>query len=85
MALLTDLVIWGMEQGGLTSTIPTEIGTMTNLVFIDFDFNELTGPLVSRLNNNAIAWLWLKVEDCLTLTCYISLLVFFFLTSFDVH
>mmetsp|Transcript_44529 Transcript_44529/g.107865 ORF Transcript_44529/g.107865 Transcript_44529/m.107865 type:complete len:608 (+) Transcript_44529:2026-3849(+) len=49
MALLTDLVIWGMEQGDLTSTIPTELGTMTNLVFIDFDFNELTGPLPTEL------------------------------------
>jgi hypothetical protein len=46
MALLTDLAIWGMEQGTLSSTIPSEIGTMTNLVFIDFDFNQLTGSLV---------------------------------------
>ena len=56
MALLTDLVIWGMEQGGLTSTIPTEIGTMTNLVFIDFDFNELTGPLVSCFVHSHYEW-----------------------------
>ena len=49
MALLTDLAVWGMEQGGLSSTIPTEVGTMTNLVFMDFDFNALTGPLPTEL------------------------------------
>lgn len=49
MALLTDLAIWGMEQGGLTSTIPTEVGTMENLVFMDFDFNALTGSLPTEL------------------------------------
>ena len=35
----------GMERGGLSSTIPTEIGLLTKLVFIDLDFNELTGTL----------------------------------------
>jgi hypothetical protein len=32
MALLTDLAVWGMERGGLTGTIPTEVGVLTNLV-----------------------------------------------------
>jgi hypothetical protein len=49
MALLTDLAVWGMEQGGLTSTIPTVVGTLTNLVFLDFDFNNLTGSLPTEL------------------------------------
>lgn len=38
-----------MEQGALTSTIPTEIGILTNLIFVDFDFNQLTGTLSSEL------------------------------------
>jgi Leucine-rich repeat (LRR) protein len=38
-----------MERGGLTSTIPTEVGLMTNLIFIDLDFNALTGSLSSEL------------------------------------
>jgi Leucine-rich repeat (LRR) protein len=42
---LTDLAIWGMERGGLTSTIPTEIGLLTNLIFLDLDFNDLSGSL----------------------------------------
>jgi Leucine-rich repeat (LRR) protein len=43
------LAVWGMERGKLTSSIPTEIGKLTNLIFIDFDFNELTGSLSSEL------------------------------------
>jgi Leucine-rich repeat (LRR) protein len=38
-----------MEKGGLTSTIPTEIGLMSNLIFLDLDFNALTGSLSSEL------------------------------------
>jgi hypothetical protein len=38
-----------MEQGGLRSTIPTEIGVLTHLIFIDLDFNQLTGSLTSQL------------------------------------
>ena len=38
-----------MERGKLTSTIPTEIAKLTNLIFLDFDFNELTGTLTSEL------------------------------------
>ena len=34
---------------GLTSTIPTEIGGLTNLVFVDFDFNVLTGSIPSEM------------------------------------
>jgi hypothetical protein len=49
MGLLSMLTIWGMERGGLESTIPTEIGKLTNLIFIDFDFNELSGSLSSEL------------------------------------
>ncbi len=30
---------------GLSSTIPSEIGLLTKLVFMDLDFNELTGSL----------------------------------------
>ena len=41
MGLLSDLAIWGMERGGLEGTIPTEVGKLTNLVFMDFDFNAL--------------------------------------------
>lgn len=38
-----------MERGGLTSTIPTEIGLLTNLIFLDLDYNQLTGSLTSEL------------------------------------
>lgn len=38
-----------MEQGGLTGPIPTEVGLLTNLVFIDLDFNMITGSLSSEL------------------------------------
>ena len=34
---------------GLSSTIPSEIGTLTKLVFLDLDFNELTGSLPTSL------------------------------------
>ena len=38
-----------MERGGLTSTIPTEIEALTNLVFLDLDFNQLEGSLTTQL------------------------------------
>jgi hypothetical protein len=38
-----------MERGGLTGPIPTEIGILTNLIFLDLDFNALTGTLSSEL------------------------------------
>ena len=41
--------IWGMEQGKLQGTIPTEMGRLQNLIFIDLDFNELTGSLPTEL------------------------------------
>ena len=34
---------------GLSLTIPTEIGKLTNLVFLDLDYNELTGTIPSTL------------------------------------
>ena len=34
---------------GLTSTIPTEIGGLTNLLFIDLDFNKLSGSFPTQL------------------------------------
>jgi hypothetical protein len=43
------LTVWGMERGQLQSTIPTEIGKLTNLIFIDFDFNRLSGSLTTEL------------------------------------
>lgn len=49
MGYLTDLALWGMEQGRLNGTIPTEIGFLTNLVFLDFDFNELSGSLPTEI------------------------------------
>ena len=41
-----------MERGGLSSTIPSVLGQLTNLYFIDLDYNALTGtlpPEISRL------------------------------------
>jgi hypothetical protein len=38
-----------MQRGGLTSTIPTEIGRLTNLNVLDLDFNDLTGTLSAEL------------------------------------
>ena len=38
-----------MERGNLVSTIPTEVGLLTNLIFLDLDFNALTGSLTSEL------------------------------------
>lgn len=38
-----------MERGGLRGTIPTALGGLTNLYFIDLDFNQLTGSLPSEL------------------------------------
>jgi Leucine-rich repeat (LRR) protein len=63
--LLKDLEVWGMERGGLEGTIPTEVGALSNLIFIDLDFNALTGSITSQLlsltkleqldlNNNAM-------------------------------
>jgi len=34
---------------GLTSTIPTEIGRLTNLIFVDLDYNKLTGSIPTEL------------------------------------
>jgi hypothetical protein len=38
-----------MQEGGLTSTIPTEVGLLTNLSVLDLDFNDLTGTLSTEL------------------------------------
>ena len=38
-----------MERGTLTGTIPSEIGRLSNLIFIDLDFNQLTGTLPTQL------------------------------------
>ena len=38
-----------LERGGLGGKIPTEIGLLTNLFFLDIDFNHLTGSLPSEL------------------------------------
>lgn len=38
-----------MGRGGLTSSIPSTIGLLTNLIVLDLDFNELTGSLSSEL------------------------------------
>jgi len=38
-----------MERGALTGTIPSEIGRLSNLIFIDLDFNQLTGSLPTQL------------------------------------
>lgn len=38
-----------MERGGLTSTIPTSIAKLTNLIFLDLDFNQLSGSLSPEL------------------------------------
>jgi hypothetical protein len=38
-----------MERGGLTGTIPSEIGFLSNLIFLDLDFNQLTGSLPDEL------------------------------------
>lgn len=37
------------NSGGLTGTIPTEVGVLTNLIFIDLDFNQLSGSLSPEL------------------------------------
>ena len=47
--LVAFQAIWGMEQGNLQGTIPTEIGSLKNLIFIDLDFNALTGSLPTEL------------------------------------
>lgn len=49
MGLLSELAVWGMEHGGLIGTIPSEIGNLTNLIFLDLDYNFLTGSLPTEL------------------------------------
>lgn len=44
-------MVWGMERGNLTGTVPTEIGQLENLIFIDLDYNILTGTLPPELYN----------------------------------
>jgi hypothetical protein len=41
--------VWGMEHGGLTSSIPSEIENLSKLIFLDLDYNDLTGSLPSGL------------------------------------
>lgn len=36
-----------MERGALTSTIPSSISSLSNLYFLDLDFNQLTGKFDS--------------------------------------
>ena len=43
------LEVWGMERGDLSGKIPTEVGRLTNLFFLDLDFNQLTGSLSAEL------------------------------------
>jgi Leucine-rich repeat (LRR) protein len=38
-----------MERGGLTSSIPSEIGNLSNLIFLDLDFNDLSGSIPTEL------------------------------------
>jgi hypothetical protein len=38
-----------MERGELGGRIPTEIGNLTNLIFLDLDFNKLTGSFPTEL------------------------------------
>jgi hypothetical protein len=38
-----------MERGGLGGSIPSEIGQLSNLIFLDLDFNEITGSLPLEL------------------------------------
>ena len=38
-----------MERGNLQSTIPSSISVLSNLIFIDLDYNGLTGTLPSGL------------------------------------
>jgi hypothetical protein len=38
-----------MEQGTTSGSIPSELGNLSNLNFIDFDFNFLTGTLPPEL------------------------------------
>ena len=40
-----------LEYGGLTSEIPPEIGTMTNLTLLDLSNNELTGEIPLEIGN----------------------------------
>lgn len=35
--------------GGLSGTIPTEIGQLSNLIFLDLDFNDLEGSLPTEI------------------------------------
>jgi Leucine-rich repeat (LRR) protein len=46
MGLLSGLAVWGMERGNLTGSIPTEISKLSSLIFIDLDFNQITGTLL---------------------------------------
>lgn len=46
---MTSLEVWRMERGNLTGTIPTELGLLTNLIFIDLDYNQISGSLPSEL------------------------------------
>lgn len=38
-----------MEQGGLVSTIPSELGGLSNLIFLDLDYNSLTGSIPTEI------------------------------------
>ena len=42
--------VLGMERGGLSSTIPSVLGSLTNLYFIDLDYNSLSGTLPSEIS-----------------------------------
>ena len=46
-----------MEQGNLTGSIPTEVAALTNLIFIDLDFNQITGTLEPFLGLSSLTQL----------------------------
>ena len=39
-----------MERGGLSSTIPSSIGRLSKLYFLDLDFNSLSGAIPAEIS-----------------------------------
>ena len=50
---LVDLGLLGMEYGGLTVLIPSKLGHLDILYFLDLDFNQLTGSIPYELLTQA--------------------------------
>jgi hypothetical protein len=70
----TEVTLWGvvysvedtdsldLSRSGLTGSIPSEIGNLTNLTHLDLESNQLTGSIPPEIGN-LTNLIWLRLDD----------------------